>query len=227
MLGEVTLAGTAFDVRLRGGRFCGIVRQGADLLPNRPARSFFRMGRNLRPLRTVSSVSFETDHGTGLREELGLDDGKPSVVRIEYSFQDDSPRLVISVDVDFPELPAGSQVDEYAPIALALRSLRKDEEAAVEVTAPDGSTFSALVSERGGSIFLPGAQHRIRRADGGWIVLEFSQAGGRAWGLPSFGVRKAGRERVLECNPFGSTHPVAADALRGRRARFSMTMGIA
>jgi hypothetical protein len=226
MLGEVTLAGTAFDVRLRGGRFCGIVRHGADLLPNRPARSFFRTGRSVRPLRTVSSVSFETDHGTGLREELGLDDGKPSVVRIEYAFQDDSPRLVISVDVDFPELPAGSQVDEYAPIALALRLLRKDEEAAVEVTAPDGSASSVAVSERAGSILVPGAQHRIRRADGGWIVLEFSQAGGRAWGLPSFGVGKAGRDRVLEVNPFGSGVPIAAEALRGRHARFSMSVGI-
>jgi hypothetical protein len=226
MLGEVTLAGTAFDVRLRGGRFCGIVRQGADLLPNRPARSFFRMGRNVRALRTVSSVSFETDHGTGLREELGLDDGTPSVVRIEYAFQDDSPRLVISVDVDFPELPAGSQVDEYAPIAMALRSLRKDEEAAVEVTAPDGSASSVAVSERAGSVLVPGAQHRIRRADGGWIVLGFSQAGGRAWGLPSFGVGKTGRDRVLECNPFGSSVPIAAEALRGRHARFSMSVGI-
>ena len=226
MLGDVTLGGSVFDVRLHGGRFCGIVRQGIDLMPLRPASSFFRVGRSLSSLRTVSSVSFESDAGTGLQEELGLDGRDGTLVRIEYSFRDDSPDLSIVLDMEMPPLLAGSQVEEYAPLALALRALRKDEAAAIEVFAPDGSTSSVEVSERSGSVLAAGAEHRVRRADGGWIVLRFSPPNGRSWGLPSFRVVRARRERVLEVNPFGSYMPVPARALAGR-ASFRMSLGIA
>jgi hypothetical protein len=226
MLGDVTLGGSAFDVRLHGGRFCGIVRQGIDLMPLRPASSFFRVGRSLSPLRTVSSVSFESDAGTGLQEELGMDGRDGTLLRIEYSFRDDSPDLSILLDMEMPPLPAGSRVEEYAPLALALRLLRKEEEAAIEVSAPDGSASSFEVSERNGSVLAPGAEHRVRRPDGGWIVLRFSTPAGPSWGLPSFRVVRARRQRVLEVNPFGSYAPVPSRALAGR-ASFRMTLGIA
>jgi len=226
MLGDVTLGGSVFDVRLHGGRFCGIVRQGIDLMPLRPASSFFRVGRSLTSLRTVSSVSFESDAGTGLQEELGMDGRDGTLVRIEYSFRDDSPDLSILLDMEMPPLPAGSQVEEYAPLALALRALRKDETAAIEVFAPDGSASSVEVSEGSGSVLAAGAEHRVRRADGGWIVLRFFTPAGRSWGLPSFRVVRARRERVLEVNPFGSYTPVPSRALAGR-ASFRMSLGIA
>jgi hypothetical protein len=170
-------------------------------------------------------VSFESDHGTGLREELTARDGEPSIARIEYAFHDGAPDLVISVDADYPELPDGVEVDEYAPIAIALRTLRRDETATVEAFAPDGSASSVVISEPEGGVLVPGSQHRIRRADGGWIVLGFSQEG-RAWGLPSFCIRRAGRERLLECNPLGCGAPIPAEALRGAGARLSMTLGL-
>ena len=96
----------------------------------------------------------------------------------------------------------------------------------MEAFAPDGSASSVTVSEQAGGVLVPGAQHRIRRTDGGWIVLEFSQAGGRAWGLPSFRVCKIGRDRVLEVNLFGSGVPLPAKALQGRHIRFSVTLGL-
>ena len=226
MLGEVHLSGSAFGVRLKGGRFCGVLCRGNDLLPNRPARAFIRAGRASHLLRTLTSVSFESDHGTGLREEIGDREGEPSLARIEYAFHDGSPDLVISVDTSFPELPAGTVMEEYAPLALALRVLRKDESATVEATAPDGSATSVTLSEKDGSVLVPGAQHRIRRADGGWIVLGFSPAGGPAWGLPSFRIHRAGRERILECNPLGSGVPQPAESLRGGSARLSLTLGL-
>ena len=120
MLGDVSLAGSVFDVRLQGGRFCGITRQGRDAHAGPPgtvlhphgAEASARTGR-------VSSFSFESDHGTGLREELGIDGREDSVISVEYSFRDDSPLLSITLEVQFPGPAAGAQVDEYAPLALA------------------------------------------------------------------------------------------------------------
>ncbi len=225
MLGEVTLTGSLFDVRIHAGRFCGVTRQGKDLMPLRPALSFIRAGRSLWTFKTLSSFSFESERGTGLREELGLDGKEGAFVRVEYAFRDDSPLLSISLEVRFPDFPPGAQVDEYAPIAIALRTLKKGEPAAIEVSAPDGSSSSVEVSRESGSIFVPGASHRIRRPDGGWIVLQFSCAG-RTWGVPSFRVKRGRGGRVLEINPFGSYSPVPASALGGRSARFSFSLGL-
>jgi hypothetical protein len=226
MLGEVSLAGTGFDVRLQGGRFSGITRQGMELMPVRPARSFVRARGSLWYYRTVSSFSFESDHGTGLREELRIDGKEGSLLSIEYSFRDDSPLLSIVLEMRFPEIPAGAQVDEYAPLALPLRLLKKGEAAAIEVSAPDGSTSSVEVTEETGSAFAPGALHRIRRVDGGWIILQFAAPGGPAWGLPSFRVTRSRGTRVLEANPFGSYVPQPGPSLSGRRARFSLRLGL-
>jgi hypothetical protein len=142
MLGEVSLTGSLFDVRIRGGRFCGATRQGKDLMPLRPALSFIRMGRSLWSFKTLSSFSFESERGTGLREELGLEGKEGAFIRIEYAFREGSPLLWITLEVLFPDFPAGVQVDEYAPIAIALRTLKKGEPAPIEVSAPDGSSSS-------------------------------------------------------------------------------------
>ena len=225
MLGEVTLTGSLFDVRIHGGRFCGITRQGKDLLPLRPALSFIRAGRSLWSFKTVSSFSFESERGTGLREELGMDGKEGALVRVEYSFREDSPLLSIALEVRFPDFPPGAQIDEYAPIAIALRTLKRGEPAAMEVSAPDGSCSSVEVSEGSGCVFAPGAWHRIRRPDGGWIVLQFSSPG-RTWGLPSFRVARVRGGRILEANPFGSYTPVPGSVLGGRCARFSFRLGL-
>jgi hypothetical protein len=225
MLGEVALTGSLFDVRIHGGRFCGVTRQGKDLMPQRPALSFIRTGRSLLSFKTVSSFSFESERGTGLREELGMDGKDGALVRVEYSFREDSPLLSIALEVRFPDFPRGAQVDEYAPFAIALRTLKKGEPAAMEISAPDGSCSSVEVSERCGNVFAPGAWHRIRRPDGGWVVLQFSSPG-RAWGLPSFRVARARGGRILEINPFGSYLPVPGSVLAGRRARFSFCLGL-
>jgi hypothetical protein len=226
MLGDVSLAGSGFDVRLQGGRFCGITRQGKELMPVRPARSFLRSRGGLWQYRTVSSFSFESDHGTGLREELRIDGREDSVISIEYSFRDDSPLLSIALEIRYPQLPSGAQVDEYAPLAIPLRLLKKGEAATIEVAAPDGSTSSVMVSEDTGSVFAPGAQHRIRRGDGGWIVLHFASQGGTTWGAPSFCVTRNRGTRVLEANPFGSFTPQPGSSVSGRRACFSLQIGL-
>jgi hypothetical protein len=226
MLGDVALAGSGFDVRLQGGRFSGVTRQGHELMPVRPARSFLRVGGRLLTYRTVSSFSFESEHGTGLREELRIDDVQGSLIRIEYSFRDDSPFLSVVVETQFPQIPPGAQVEEYAPLAIALRPLKKGEAAAVEVSAPDGSTSSIEVSEEAGSVLAPGALHRIRRVDGGWVVIAFDSPGGPAWGLPSFQVARGRGGRVLEANPFGSYARQPGPPLSGRNARYSLRLGL-
>ncbi|MGA2381106.1 MAG: hypothetical protein ABSG85_17560, partial [Spirochaetia bacterium] len=149
-----------------------------------------------------------------------------SLLSIEYSFRDDSPLLSIVLEMRFPEIPAGAQVDEYAPLALPLRLLKKGEAAAIEVSAPDGSTSSVEVTEETGSAFAPGALHRIRRVDGGWIILQFAAPGGPAWGLPSFRVTRSRGTRVLEANPFGSYVPQPGPSLSGRHACFSLRLGL-
>jgi hypothetical protein len=225
MLGEVSLTGSLFDVRIHGGRFCGVTRRGNDLMPPRPAQSFIRTGRTLWTFKTLSSFSFESERGTGLREELGLEGKEGAFIRVEYAFREDSPLLSISLEVRFPDLAPGGKVDEYAPIAISLRTLKKGEPAAIEVSAPDGSSSSVEVSEKSGNVFVPGAWHRIRRQDGGWIVLQFTSPG-RTWGLPSFRVARGRGGRFLEANPFGSYSPVPGPALAGRAARFSLRLGL-
>jgi hypothetical protein len=226
MLGEVALAGNGFDVRLQGGRFCGITRQGKQMLPALPALSYLRVGSKTSWYRTVSSFSFESDRGTGLREELRIPGTDGPSVGIEYSFQDDSPLLSIVLDTIFPDVAAGAQVQEHAPLALALRLLKKGESATIEFSAPDGSGSSVDVSEETGSVIVPGALHRIRRTDGGWILLRYSHPGISAWGLPSFRVRRIGRARVLEANPFGSYDRQPGHTLGGRHASFSLRIGL-
>ena len=92
--------------------------------------------------------------------------------------------------------------------------------------APDESTASITLSEKSGWVLLPGAVHRIPRADGGWIGLRFSPRDGKRWGIPFFRVVKARGGRYLEMNPFGSYAPVPAEVLAGKRERFSLLLGL-
>jgi hypothetical protein len=226
MLGEVALAGSDFDVRLVGGRFTGVVSRGRDLMPRRGAVSYLRIGGRMTQYRTTSSFSFEDDSGTGLREELRLDERGAAVINIEYSFCADCPLLSLGLDVTYPDLPARSTVEEYAPLAIALRDMGRDETAAVEVTAPDDSSSSLAVSEETGAVTCAGSSFRVRRADGGWVLLRFGTVESRRWGLASFRVARVRSGRILEVNPFGSWSPVPGAALSGRRESFALLLGM-
>ncbi len=128
MLGDVVLAGTTFDVRLAGGRFCGIVRRGVDVIPGVPALSTLRTSSKDLTYRTVSSFSFEGESETGLREELRLDGRGDSTISIEYSFREDSPYLWISGEIRFPTLAGGMRVEQYSPLTLLLREVARGRE---------------------------------------------------------------------------------------------------
>jgi hypothetical protein len=228
MLGEVTLAGSDFDVRLSGGRFCGIVRRGEALLPARPARSFIRVGGRTQSFRTKSSFSFESDSGTGLREELVLDGpaGLGASLDIEYTFRDDSPLLTILADIRYPRLGADDVVEELTPFSIALAECRAAS-ASVEASAPDGSTAVYTVSGRDGWVAVPGAAHAIVLRGGGRLVLRFAREEARRWGLPFFRVaRSFGRKAILEVNPFGCPAPLPVRLVSDSRRTFALLLGI-
>jgi hypothetical protein len=226
MQGEVTLAGSAFDVRLAGGRFAGAMRRGRDLLPRLPAQSYVRVQGAASCLRTLSSFSFESETGTGLREELGIDGRDGAVVCIEYSFRDDSPVLSISLELRMPDFGPGARIEEYAPLSIALRDLSRKEAITVESAAPDDSRASVVLSSGSDWVFMPGAMHRVRRSDGGWIVLRYSSPGGRRWGVPFFRVVRTRGRRTLEVNPFGSYAPVSGAELSGCRSTYTLLLGL-
>jgi len=225
MLGDVSLAGESFDVKLAGGRFTAIAREGRDVLPSRPARSYLRVGGKNLPFRTRNSFSFEWDRGTGLREVLGIDSQEAAALSIEYSFREESPLLEITVDVLWPALAGGTLVEEHAPLVMTLRELGRSEEAQVSAEAPDGST--ALLCPAGGAwVVIPGNIHRIPLAGGATLVLRQGPAGSRGWNLASFRVAREGRRRFLEANPFGGWCPLPAPLISEKRERFSLLVGI-
>ena len=228
MLGEVTLAGSDFDVKLSGGRFCGIARRGEALLPERPARSYIRVAGRTLSFRTKSSFSFESDGGTGLREELVLDGpaGQGTLLDIEYTFRDDSPLLTILADIRYPQLGGDGVVEEFTPFSIALAESRAAS-ASVEASAPDGSTAVYTVSDRDGWVAVPGAAHSVALRGGGRLVLRFAREEARQWGLPFFRVaRSFGRKAVLEVNPFGCPAPLPSLWVSGRRQSFALLLGI-
>ncbi|HTP57387.1 MAG TPA: hypothetical protein VMM82_00630, partial [Spirochaetia bacterium] len=225
MLGEVALAGAGFDVKLAGGRFTGIARQGRDVLPTRPARSYLRVGGKSLPFRTRNSFSFEWDKGTGLREVLGIDSQEAAALSIEYSFREESPMLEITVDVLWPALAGESLVEEHAPLVLTLRELARSEEAQVNAEAPDGST-ARVCPDVGGWVMVPGCLHRIPLPGGATLVLRPGPAGNRGWSLTSFRVAREGRRRFLEANPFGGWFPMSGALISEKRERFSLLVGL-
>jgi hypothetical protein len=226
MLGEVALTGAEYDVRLTGGRFCGITRRGIDILPRRPAASYLMVDGATRHYRTTSSFSFEGENGTGLREELALEGEDGATLSIEYSFEDDSPLLSVSAEILHPRLAGSGIVQEYAPLAIALAEVPRGGKVEVETSAPDETSFSSHISEDQGCVLIPGASHRIRRPGGGWISIRFAPREGRKWGLPFFRIVRGRGGRFLLMNPFGSYAPMPAAALRGRHERFSLFLGL-
>jgi hypothetical protein len=226
MLGDVVLAGTTFDVRLAGGRFCGMVRKGHDVLPGVPALSTLRTSLKDLTYQTVSSFSFEGESGTGLREELGLDGRGDTSISIEYSFREDSPHLSIRGEIRFPRFADSVRVDQYSPLTLALREVDRGQSIEVEAWAPDGSMSKATVAPDRPPVVLPGARHRLPRKDGGFIVLCYSCPDGGSWGMPAFRIARQKGKRYLFLNSFGSETPFPAAAISGRRERFSMLLGL-
>jgi hypothetical protein len=226
MLGEVALAGSDFDVRILGGRFCGATQRGKDLLPRRPATSYIKTGGRTSYYRTMSSFSFEDESGTGLREELKLDGQDKPGMSIEYSFCTDSPLLSLDAKISYPMLPAAAEVTEYAPLAISLREVARGESAIIEVTAPDESTACVTLTEESGAVGLPGAIYRVKRADGGWIVLRFGTVDTKRWGFAFFRVVKVRGVRILEANPFGSYTPMPGAGLSGQRESFTLLLGL-
>ncbi len=178
------------------------------------------------PFRTLSSFSFEGENGTGLREELGIEGESGTALSIEYSFCNDSPLLSVTAEISYPRLAAARVVEEYAPLAITLAELPKGGTVTLEATAPDESAATVTLSEKSGWVLLPGAVHRIARADGGSIHLQFSPREGKRWGIPFFRVVKARGGRFLEMNPFGSYSPVPAAVLGGKRESFSLLLGL-
>ena len=225
MLGEVSLSGDRFDVHLLGGRFCGIAHRGTELLPRRLAVSSMVVAGKTMHYHTQSSFSFEGENGTGLREELALEGGSGGSISIEYSFRNDSPMLSITGNVRHPRIESPRVVEEYAPFAFALSEVPRSGAVEVHVAAPDESVGVSHIEEGGGGVLLPGAVYRVRCAAGGWILVRFSPRDGRKWGLASFRIIKARGKRFLECNPFGSYAPVAAEALSDTFESFSLFLG--
>lgn len=228
MLGEVTLAGSDFDVKLSGGRFCGIMQRGEPLLPPRPALSFLRVAGRTHSFRTKSSFSFESDGGTGLREELAMDGavGQGATLDIEYTFRDDSPLLTIAADILYPPLAEDAILEECVPFSIALAELRAGT-AAIEASAPDGSLAAHTLSDRDGWTAVPGASHAVALRGGSRLVLRAAPEEARRWWLPFFRVSRAfGRRPILEVNPFGSSAPVPGRWVSGRRQSFALLLGI-
>ena len=225
MLGEVSLAGNGFDVKLAGGRFTGITRNGRDVLPLRPARSYLRVGGKRWTFRTRNSFSFEGDEGTGLREVLGIDSQENASLSIEYAFCESSPLLEITVDVRWPAFAPGAIIDEHAPLVITLAELGRAEEAVIQTEAPDGG-ISSMRAGSGSWVVMPGSLHRITLGGGGTLLLRPGPAGSHAWNLASFRVTHEGRKRFLEANPFGGWSPLPAGLLSERRERFSLLIGI-
>jgi len=225
MLGEVILAGSGFDVKMTGGRFTGIAKAGRDYLPARPARSYLRVGGKTLHFRTANSFSFEGDRVIGLREVLGIDSMEKASLSIEYSFCEGCPMVEIAAEVQWPELAPRAVVEEHAPLVICMRELGRGEEAVVQCVAPDGSAFSAGIEGASWQV-LPSSGHRIALSGGGALVLRAGPIGATGWSLASFRVRREGRRRFLEANPFGGWSPLPSAALSGRRERFSLLVGI-
>jgi hypothetical protein len=224
MQGEATLSGDLFDVRLAGGRFCGLARGREALTPLRPALSWLRVNGRTLVARGRSAFSFEGDDGTGLREDLVLEPGGSLVV--DYTFRGEQASLAVEAAYTFPALPPGAVVDEWAPLVLALAEVPAGRDVPVAFEAPDGSSGTCRVAEQDG--WRPAAGSRFRvKAGATEIVLATAPGGPAAWGLFLFRVAKVGTgRRVLEVNPCGAAGPLPAATLAGSSGSFGFTIGL-
>jgi hypothetical protein len=224
MQGEARLSGDIFDVRLAGGRFCGLARGREALTPHRPAVSLLRANGRTLAARGRSAFSFEGDDGTGLREDLVLEPGGSLVV--DYTFRGDHPYLAIEASYAFPALTPGAVVEEWTPLALTLAEVPQGREMPVAFEAPDGSTGTCLVAERDGWRPAAGSRFRVKAGEAE-IILANGADGGGGWGLFLFRVAKVGPgRRVLEVNPYGAAGPFAAARLADSRGSFGFTIGL-
>ncbi len=230
MQGDVALSGRLFDVRLRGGRFCGIERQGRRVTPDFPAVSSITVMGKTTPFKSRTSVSFEHGDGTGLRDELAaemeLERGRKDTagLTVEYEFQEGSPELLISAELRYPR--CGEVVIEgTSPLVLALSELAGDEPAVIVVTCPDGSGSRHMIREKDGWKPIPGMQWTTE-ADGLMIHLAASPAIERQWGLCLFRVTRRRGRRIVEANPFGSSTPVSGQWVSGLMERHSILIGL-
>jgi hypothetical protein len=223
MQGEVTLAGKEFDVRILGGRFCGITRGRTALTPALPASSFLVVSGRSVAFKGRSSISFEAEGVTGLREELGLDGPSGGRLVIEYQFSGDSPELLVSGAIRYPTPAAEAPLTESAPLVLALAEVPGTAPAEVSAVCPDGTRAVYRVGEGPRWLAVPGMQWTVPGPVCG-VRLRTPPGAEKRWGLCFFRLRTRGRRTVLEANPFGSPAP-AAGALEGEEA-FSVLVSL-
>lgn len=222
MQGETTLAGAVFDVRLAGGRFCGLVAGREALTPLRVAGSWVRAGGRTIAARTRSAFSFEGDEGSGLREDLALEPGGSLVV--DYAFRGEDPVLSLEGSWVFPSLHPGAVVEEWAPLVLALAELPPGRDVEITFDAPEGSAGTMRLAERDGWRTVAASRLLVGTGD---RAVQLATPGGAAWGVFLFRIARGrfGR-RLLEVNPAGSLGPVSAGRLAGTRGAFAFTLGV-
>ena len=226
MNGEITLKGRDFDVKLVGGRFCGIVRGKEILLARKPATSLIRIDGKTMVFASRSSVSFERESGTGLREELALEGRGGGSLAIEYYFRDESPELCIAVDIRYPAMRDSSTIEEYRPFAFTLLEVPRRRGGAIDAVAPDGSSVAYPLAHLDECAPIPGTMHRIGLPGGRALTLRCLEAGSRGGGLPYFRIARSwSGKAILEANPFGSYSPTSASWLSGARKTHLLMIG--
>jgi hypothetical protein len=225
MLGDVTLAGKEFDVKLSTGRFCGIMIRNAFILPNIPSSSFITVNGRTYGYRMVSSVSFEEDDGTGLRAELSGEYPTRGGLILEYEFAGENPELRISAVIRYPLLAPEQTLDGSAPLIFTLQELPQNEPALISVLCPDGSEARHLLQETDGWKPIPAMSWSIG-APGKRIILSAAQPPERKWGLCCFRVAKTKGRRMLEANPFGGPAGVGGAAVSGKTENHSLFIGL-
>lgn len=207
MQGEVALAGSDFDVRISGGKFCGISRRGAFLLPNVPAASHVVAGGKTFPFKSMGSLSFDEDGGTGLRDESVLEvRGKEATAKalltIDYEFRGSCPELLISVMLRLPQWPPDARLEHTTPLSLFLCRLGRSSPAEIEVGCPDGSAGTYRVVESDGWVPIPGSTWSVG-GGGARAILRAGATEEGKWGLTLFRVVRKKGQRLVEADPFG------------------------
>jgi hypothetical protein len=226
MQGEVTLAGAGFDVHLVGGRFCGLSRRGVRVTPAIPAASYLVVRGRRLSFRTRSSISFEGDSGTGLREDLSLEGPYGGRLVLEYTFSGDLPELLVSGSIRYPAFPRGALVTECTPLAFPLAEMQRGSLPEVAVRCPDGSSAVYRVRERVGWQPVPGMEWTVE-GRGGPVRLHTAPGEEKRWGLCFFRATPRGGKLLLEANPFGNPRPADGEGLGGTVEPFSLLISAA
>jgi hypothetical protein len=227
MQGDVTLAGTAFDARMSGGRFLGIAKQGRFLTPNAPAQSSMTIGGKTYRFKSRSAISFEGDAGTGLRDDLVLEFGSPrggmdaGRLGIEYEFRGDASELCITAVLKYPNLQGRETVDAVTPLSFIVAEQGPDSPIQIAVENPDGFASSLSLEESEGWRAVPGTRWRIRG-----IELRAAPGMEKKLGICFFRVVKARGKLMVEANPFGCPHAIPAALVSGKTETHSLAMDL-